>query len=99
MRRTYLAADGVSSFQIKFADLGGRHINIVGAGQVVVVRGAQKAVAVRQNFQYAFGKNVPFFFALGLQDLEYQVLLAQTACARQIERARNAGKFSYVLLF
>src|SRR5205807_1737624 len=56
MRRTHLAADGVSGFQVEFADLRWRNVNIVGAGKVVVVRGTQEAVAVRQDFQHSFSK-------------------------------------------
>ena len=37
MRRAYLAADGVAGLEVKFADLRGRHVDVVGARQVVVI--------------------------------------------------------------
>ena len=57
----------------------GRNVNVVRAGKVVVIRRAEKAVAVGQDFEHALGEDVAFFFALRLEDLEDQVLLAQTA--------------------
>ena len=91
VRRTHLAADRVAGLQIELADLRRRNINVVGAGQVVVIRGAEKAVAVGQDFQHAFRENVPFFFALRLEDLEDQVLLAEPACAGNLKSARNSA--------
>ena len=91
MRRTDLAADGVAGLQVELADLRGRDVNVIRAGQVVVVGRAQETVAIRQDFQHAFGEDVSFFFALGLQDLEDQVLLAQAAGAGEVERTSYAG--------
>src|SRR5438876_449745 len=73
MRGTHLAADGVAGFQVEFADLRRRNVNVVGAGKVIVVRRTQKAVAIRQDFQHSFSKDVSFFFALSLQDFEDEV--------------------------
>ena len=89
MRRTHLAADGVAGLEIEFADLRRRNVNIVRAGQIVVIGRAQEAVTVGQDFQHAFGKNVAFFFALRLQNLEDKVLLAQAAGAGEVQGARN----------
>ncbi len=68
--RTDLSADGVAGFQVELADLRGRDINVVGTGQVVVIGRAQESVAVGQDFEDAFGEDVAFFFALGLEDFE-----------------------------
>ena len=81
MRRTDLAADGVAGLEIEFADLRRGNVNVVRAGQVVVVGRAEKTVTIRQDFQHAFSEDVTFFFALGLKDLEDEVLLAQAAGA------------------
>ncbi len=81
MRRTNLAADGVAGLQIELADLRRRNVNVIRTGQVVVIGRAEKTVTIGQDFQHAFGEDVAFFFALGLQDLEDEVLLAQAAGA------------------
>ena len=81
VRRPHLAADRVTGFQVELADLGGRNVDIIRAGQVVVVRRTQKAVAIGQDFQHALGKDVAFFFTLRLQNFEDQVLFAHTAGA------------------
>src|SRR5580692_4049862 len=99
MGRPDIAADRVASLEVKLADLRGRDVDIVRAGQVVVVRRAKKAVAVRQNLEDAFGKNVAFLFTLGLKDLEDQILLAKAAGARYFQGARDAAQFRDVLFF
>src|SRR5437870_1287892 len=99
VRRADLAANCVASLEVEFANLGGRDVDIVGAGQIVVVGRAEKAIAVGQNFQHAFGKNVGFFFALRLEDLEDQILLAQTAGPGQIQRSGDLGQLGYVFFF
>ena len=91
MRRTYLAADGVAGFQVELANLRRRDINVVRSRQVVVIGRAQESVAVRQNLQNTFSEDVSFFFTLRLQDLEDEVLLAQSAGARQIQRSGDLG--------
>src|SRR6266850_4757152 len=42
---------------------------------------------------------MPFLLALGLQDLEDQILLAQAAGAGKIEGTGDLGEFGYVFLF
>src|SRR5258708_31135151 len=79
--------------------MGGRNINIVRTGKVVIVRRAQEAVAIGQNLQHSLSKDMPFLLALGLQDLEDQVLLAQAAGAGKIEGTGDLGEFGYVFLF
>src|SRR5262249_29176779 len=85
MRWTDLAANGVAGFEVEFADLRGRDVNVVRSGQVVVIGRAEEAISVRQDFQHTLGKDVPLFFALRLQDLEDEVLLSEPAGARQIK--------------
>src|ERR1039458_3226619 len=69
------------------------------SGQVVVVGGAEKTVAIRQDFQDALGKNMAFLFALGLQDLEDEVLLAQATGAGQFKGPSNFGQLGDVFFF
>ncbi len=99
MRRTHLAADGVAGLQVELADLRGRNVNVVRTGQIVVIGRAEEAVAIRQDFQHAFGEDVAFFFALGLKDLEDEVLLAQAAGAGQLEGPSDLGQLGDVLFF
>ena len=91
MRRTHLAAYRVACFEVEFANLRWRNVDVIRTGQVVVVGGAKESIAVRQDFEDTFCKDVSFFFALGLQDLEDKVLLAEAAGAREFQGTRNAG--------
>ena len=99
MGRTNLAADGVTGLEIELADLRGRDIDVIGPGKVVVIGRAEKAIAVRQNFKHAFGEDVAFFFALRLEDLKDQILLAQTAGPGQIQRSGDLGQLGNILFF
>ena len=99
MRRADVAADGVAGLEVELADLRGRNINIVWAGQIVIIRRAKKAVAVGQNFQHALGEDVALFFALRLENLEDQVLLAEAAGAGDFKAARNAAEFRDAFFF
>ena len=71
----------------------------VRAGQVVVVGRTEEPVAVWKDFENTFGEDVAFFFALRLQDLENQVLLAEAAGAGQIELPGDLGQLCDVLFF
>ena len=62
----------------------GRDVDVVGAGQVVVLGRAQEAEAVGQALQHAFGEDQAALFGLGLQDLEDQFLLAQAGGAGDV---------------
>ena len=99
VRRTNLAADGVAGLEVELANLRRRNVNVVGAGQIVVVGRAQEAVAVGQDFEHAFGKDVAFFFALGLKNFEDQVLLAQSAGAGQIQGSGDLGQLGNIFFF
>ena len=79
--RTHLSGDGIAGAQVEFANLRGRDIDIVGAGQVVVFGRAQEAEAIRQAFQDAFAKDEAVFLGLRTQDLEDQLLFAHSAGA------------------
>ena len=99
VRRADVAADGVAGLEVELANLRGRDVDVVGAGQVVVVGRAQEAVAVGQDFEHALGEDVAFFFALRLKDLEDEVLLAKAAGAGNFKGARDAAQFGDVLFF
>ena len=99
MRRPHLAADGVAGFQVELTDLRRRNVNVIRPRQVVVVGGAEKTVAIGQDFQNALGKNMAFLFALRLEDLEDKVLLAQATGAGQLEGPSNFGQLGDVFFF
>ena len=99
MRRAHLTADCVAGLEVKLADLRGRDVDVVRPGKVVVVGRAKKAVAVRKDFKHAFSEDVTFFFALRLQDLEDQILLAHTAGTGQIQGPCDLGQLGDVLFF
>ena len=79
--RADLAGDGVAGAQVEAADLRGRDVDVIGAGQIVVLGGAQEAEAIGQAFEDALGEDEAALFGLGLQDLEDQLLLAESGGA------------------
>ncbi len=48
------AVHGIAGAQAEQVDLGGRHVNIVGAGHVVVIGRAQESITVGHHFEGAF---------------------------------------------
>ena len=76
LRAADVAVDGVAGAQAEAADLRGRDVDVVGAGQVVRFRRAQEAEAVRQHFDDAFADDVGLARRELLEDAEHQLLLA-----------------------
>jgi len=99
MRRADVSGDGVAGLEVELANLGRGDVDIVRAGQVVVIGRAQEAVAIGQDFEDAFGEDMALFFALRLENLEDEVLFAETAGACDIEAAGKFAKFGDVVLF
>ena len=97
--RADLAGDGVAGAQGEAADLAGGDIDVVRAGQVGGVRGAQKAEAVRQDLQHAVAGDVLAAFGLGLEDGEDQVLFAGAADAFDLHGLRQLDQFGHRRLF
>ena len=58
LRAADLALDGVAGAQAEAADLRGRDVDVVGAGQVVRFRRAQEAEAVLQHLDDAFADDL-----------------------------------------
>ncbi len=80
-RRTDAAGDVVAGAQVEAADLARANVNIVRAGEIRLVRTAQEAEAVLQDFQHAFGVNAAAGARVRLQDQEDDVLLARAGDA------------------
>jgi hypothetical protein len=97
--RPDVPGDGVAGLEIELADLGGRDVDVVRAGQVVVVGGAEEAVTVGEDLEDAFGEDVALFFALGLKNLEDEVLLAEAGCAGDVERASQFTQLGDIVFF
>ncbi len=76
-RRANLAADDRSGAKSEAANLAGRDVDVVGAGQVVVIGAAQEAEAVGEDFKRSLAVHQAVLFDALLKDLEDQVLLLQ----------------------
>ena len=74
--RADMAVDGVAGAQAEAADLRGRDVDVVRAGQVVRFRRAQEAEAVGQHLDHAFADDVDLLLRKLLEDAEHQLLLA-----------------------
>ena len=89
-RRPDLADDGVARAQVEAPDLARRDIDVVGAGQVGRVGGAQEAEAVLKNLQHAIAGDLFTTFRVLLQQGEDDVLLARTG---HVFQAHGIGHF------
>ena len=99
LRRANLAGDGVAGAQVELPDLRWRDVDIVRTGQIVVLRRAEKAEAVRQAFQNALGENQAVLFRLRAEDLEDQLLLAHAGGAGDVQLLGDLRQIGNVLVF
>ena len=90
--RPDLPGHGIAGVQIEFANLRRRHVDVIRAGQVVVVGGAQEAEAVGEHFQHAFREDETALLGLRLEDLEDQLLLAHAGRAGDLEVLGDLGE-------
>ena len=79
LRGADVAFDGVAGAQTETADLAWRNIDVVGPGQIIRFRRAQKAEAVGEHLDDAFADDVDFLGRELLEDREHQLLLAHGA--------------------
>src|SRR5436190_1155421 len=70
----------------------GRNVDVVGAGEVVVVGGSKESETIRENLEDAFGEDQPRLFGAGPEDLEDQLLLAHAGGAGYLELACDLGQ-------
>ncbi len=80
--RPDLPSDDGSRLQAEAANLARRNVDIVWAGEVIVVRTAEEAEAVRQNLQGALAEHQAVLLDPLLEDLEDQVLLFEPRVLR-----------------
>ena len=96
------SADRVAGAQVEPADLRGRHVDVVGPGQVGEVGAAQEAEAVGEHLQRALAGDLHLLLGrlgrlrLGLQDREDQVLLLQGAGRLDVQLARHPGELRHL---
>ena len=81
LRRADEAGDGVAGAQVEAADLAGRHVDVVRAGEIGAVGGTQEAEAVLQDLQHAVAVDVLAVARMRLEDAEDDVLLARAGQA------------------
>ena len=72
-----LAFDRVAGPEAELADLVGRDVDVVGAGQIVGIGRAQEAEAVLQHLDRALAHDLVAAVGADLEDREHQLLLAQ----------------------
>ena len=75
--RPDLPRDDGAGFEAEAANLAGRNIDVVGAGEIVVVRASQKTEAVGQNLERAFTVHEAVLLDPLFQDLEDQILFLE----------------------
>ena len=92
LRRPNLARHRVARVQIELAYLRGGDVDVVGAGQVVVVGGAEEAESVGQRLEHAFREDEAALLGAGLQDLEDELLFPHAGGARHIQLFGNLGE-------
>src|SRR5690606_14733629 len=78
LRRTNLADDAVAGAQVETADLAGRYVDVVRAGQVGRIRGAQEAETVLESLQHAITGNFLATLRVLLEQGKDDVLFART---------------------
>ena len=76
LRAADFALDGIAGTQAEAADLGGRNINVVGAGEVVRLWRPQKAETVLEDLDDAFADDVDLVLGELFENCEHQLLLA-----------------------
>jgi hypothetical protein len=76
-----------------------RNINVVGAGEIVIFRRAEKTESVGETFEDAFGKDQTIFLRLSAENLENQFLFAHAAGARNVQFLGDLGEVSDVFFF
>jgi hypothetical protein len=77
LRPADLALDSVAGAKAELTDLVGRHVDVVRAGQIVGIGGAEEAEAVLQHLDRAHAHDLLAVLGLDLEDGEHQLLLAQ----------------------
>ena len=93
-----LALDGIAGPEREAADLRGRDVDVVGAGEVVGVGRAQEAEAVLEHFDDALADDLGVARGELLEDREHQLLFAERARVLDVElfgEGKELGRTSW----
>ena len=93
--RADLARDGRPGLQPEAANLAGRDVDVVGAGEVVVVGAAEEAEAVGQDLQRPLAVHQPVELHPLLEDPEDQVLLLDAGVVGEVFLAGLLDQFGH----
>jgi hypothetical protein len=91
--RANLARDGVAGAQVETSDLAGRHVDVVGAGEIGAVVGAQESETVGQDLEDAIAGDVFALFGVRLEYAENDVLFAGPGDALDAHFIRKIDEF------
>ncbi len=91
--RADFAFDRVAGAQAEFADLIGRDVDVVGAGEIVGLRAAQEAEAIGEHLDRALTHDQFAILSLSLEDREHQILLTQRRSALDAEFLGHRHQF------
>ena len=94
-----LALDRVAGPEAEFPDLVGGDVDVVGAGQIIGIGGAQEAEAVLQHLDRALAHDLVAGFGADLEDGEHQLLLAQRRGALDAQLFGHGHQLGGGLLF
>ena len=96
LRMAHAAGDVVAGAQVEAADLAGRDVDVVGAGQVGLVGRAQEAEAVLQDLQHALGPDAAAGAGVRLEHVEDHVLLALARATPSCTPSDSANSSSWI---
>ena len=99
LRRADLARDDVAGAQVEAPDLGRRDVDVVGAGQVVVVGRAQEAEAVGQDLEHALAVDWPFCSACACRIAKISSCLRSAAAPSMLMSLASAASSPIFLSF
>ena len=91
--RPDFAQNQIPRAQAKTADLRGRHIDILRAGQIIVDRGAKKPEIVRQNFKDALAYDIAAASGMRLKNLKSQLMLSKSAQTFKLQLISQRQQF------
>ena len=98
LRRADRSAHAVAGAQVEAADLRRRDVDVVRAGQVVVVGGPQEAEAVGQTLEHAVAEDGLVLGRVRLEQREDQLLFAEPGRAFDVEPLRHLDELGHRLL-
>ncbi len=98
LRRPDQPGDRVARAQIEAPDLARADVDVVGAGEIGAVGGAQEAEAVLEDLEHAVPEDVLAALRVALQDREDDVLLAGPGHVLEAHRLREGDELSHRLV-